>query len=108
MLGPYDRDEHEDAPQAVHDAGDGGQQIDEKGQRLPEPARRQLGDEQRDAKSQRRRDDQRDDRSDDRSIDGRRGAKMLADRIPLAARDERKAEPVERRPSGEKYLHAEQ
>ena len=60
------RQQHEDAPQPVDDARNRREQVDEKRHRLPEPARRELGEEERDADRERRREHQRD--ADDTSV----------------------------------------
>ena len=60
VSGTMARRELQRAPQAVDDAGDGGEQVDDVAERLREPPRRVVGDEQRDPDGERGRDDQRD------------------------------------------------
>src|SRR5215207_8028607 len=85
-------EQEEDSPQPVYDAGNGRQQIDQKRQRLAQPGRREVGQEDRTAERQRRRDDQRDDRGDDRAGDRRRRTELSGYGIPRARREELQAE----------------
>ena len=55
------RAEHEDAPEAVDDARDRGQQVDQVAEREGDPRRRDVGDEERDGDRQRHREDHRQD-----------------------------------------------
>src|SRR5262249_13521622 len=77
---------------------DRGEEIDEKRDRLPEPARRELGQEDRDADGEWRRDDERKNGRDESAEHGRRGAEPPGDVVPFARRIEAQAEVAKRRP----------
>ena len=68
--------QHEDAPQAVDDRRNRGQQLGQEHQRLPQPRRAELGDEDGDAERDRRRDEQREDRRVERAPDERQRAEL--------------------------------
>ena len=76
------RHEHEDAPQAVDDRRNRREQLGQEDERLPQPVRAELGDEDRDAERDRRRDEQRQDRRVERAPDERQRAELAGDRIP--------------------------
>ena len=69
---PTRRAEDEDAPEAVDDARDRGQQVDDVAERQSEPARRDVADEERHRDRERHRDDDRDRRRQDRAEGERR------------------------------------
>ena len=60
--GPQKRDEYEDPPQPVHDARNGGQELDPECHRLAHPSGRELGEEDRDPQGQGDRHQQREQR----------------------------------------------
>ena len=68
--------QHEDAPQAVDDRGNRGEQLGEEHERLAQRSRTELGDEDRDAERDRRRDQQRQDRRVERAPDERQRAEL--------------------------------
>ena len=74
--------EHEQAPDAVDDAGNAGQQLDRDADRPAQPHRAQLGEEERDHEPDRHRDQHGDERGDERAVDRREGAELLGHRIP--------------------------
>ena len=92
------RDEDKDSPQAVDDAWNGSEQIDEESHRLTQPCRRELGQKDRDANCQRRRDDQRNRGRDERSKKRGSRAEMSARNIPVARRHDRQSQLCESRP----------
>ena len=75
--------EDEDSPQAIDDAGNGGQQLGKKGQRAAQKAGAHFGEEDGDADGQRHRHQQRQERGNQRAIDERQGAEVAVDRIPI-------------------------
>ena len=76
------RREHEQAPDAVDDAGNTGEQLDGDADRAAQPHRAQLGQKHRDEQADRHRDQHGDERGDDRAVDRRDRAEFLGDRIP--------------------------
>ena len=77
------RHQHKDRPQAINDAGNGGQQFGEKGQRPAQKAGAHFGEEDGDADGQRNRQQQRQKRGNQRAVDERQGAEVAVDRIPV-------------------------
>ena len=90
--------EHHQAPHAVDDRRNRGQQLDRGAQRALQPPRRQLGQEQRNAETDGHGDDQRDQRRHQRAVDHHQAAELLLHRIPLGCPQERQAELAYRRP----------
>ena len=68
-MGGHERREHEQAPHAVDDAGDGGEQLDRHADGSANPARRNVGQEQGDADADRDREQERKKGGDERSVD---------------------------------------
>ena len=87
--GGQDGPEHQQAPHAVDDRRHRGQQLDRGAQRPPQPARRQLGQEQRDAETDRHGDQHRDERTHQRAVDHHQTAVAVLHRVPLRAHQER-------------------
>ena len=85
------RRQHEQAPDAVDDARDRGQQLDHRAERPLQPDRAQFGDEQRDAERDRDADQHRDRRGDQRAVDRRQRAELLGDRVPGLGRRENRS-----------------
>ena len=79
------RNQNEETPQAVDDARNRGEQIDEKRDRLAHPARREFREKNRDADRERRRDEERDDRRDHRAENRRRRPNWPLHRVPVAS-----------------------
>ena len=73
----HERHEDEQAPHAVDDRRDAGQQFDRRGDRPAQPARRDFGQEQRDAETDRHRDEHRDQRGDQRAVDRHQRAELV-------------------------------
>ena len=76
------RREHEQAPDAVDDAGNAGEQFDSYADRAAQPHRAQLGQEQRDEQADRHRDQHCDQRGDDGAVNRSNRPEFLGDRIP--------------------------
>ena len=96
---PQERDEDEDAPQSVDDAGNRGQQADQKGDRLPDDLRRELGQVDRDAERERHGDDAARGarrRACRRSAERRRNSSATGSQP--AGSDEIEPEPIDREP----------
>ena len=90
--GAHERDDDEDAQQAVDDAGHGGQQINQEGNDVADFARGEFGQKDGAGKSQRHGDDQCDSGGDQRAVNKGRGAKIIEDRIPGARPEKHPAE----------------
>ena len=90
----YQRHQHEDAPQAVHDRGDCGEQFGEEHERRAQARGAELGDEDGNAERDRRGDEQRQDRRVERAPDERERAEIAGHRIPGGRGPESEAEPV--------------
>ena len=105
-----ERGEHEQAPDAVDDARDAGEQLDGDADRAAQPLRAKLGQEHRDHQTDRHRDQHRDQRGDERAVDRSERAEVLGDRIPALADQEPRAEFAERGPraDNERYNYATQ
>src|SRR6185437_183101 len=84
--------EHEEAPDAVDDAGDRREQLDHRAQRPLEPDRTEFGDEDGDAEGDRDADQHGDRRAHQRAVDRRTSAETLLHRVPGLAGDEAPAE----------------
>src|SRR5262249_10807648 len=67
--GEEPRSQHEDAPQAEHHRGNGGEQVDDRDHVAAQPYRGEFGEEQRDADGDRDRDQQAQQRDDERAVD---------------------------------------
>ncbi len=93
-----ERRENEQAPDAVDDAGNAGEQFDSNTDRTPQPHRAKLGEKQRDQQADRHRDQHGDDRSDDGAVDRRDGAEFLGHRIPALYIQKAEPERVQSRP----------
>ena len=92
----HGRHQHEDAPEAVDDRRNRGEQLGQKDERLPQPVRAELRDEDRDAERDRRRDRQRENRRIQRAPDERQRAELAGDRIPDLGAPEVEAELLNR------------
>ena len=79
----HERNDDEEAPHAVDDRGNRGEQLDPRCRPGGAATRRQLGQIERDAESQRHRQDQRQHRGHQRAVDRHRGAEDLLHRIPV-------------------------
>jgi len=90
VLGHH-RHQHEQAPHAVDDRGDAGQQFDGGTDRATQPARRDFGEEEGDAEADRHGDDHRDERGDQGAVDRGEGAELVFDRIPVGGEEEAQA-----------------
>ena len=90
------RRQHEQAPHAVDDGRNAGQQFDRRAQRLADPGGGHFGEEQGDAEAHRHRDDHGDGRGDQGAVDGHQRAVLLAHRVPLRGHQEAEAELRER------------
>ena len=93
----HERREHEQAPDAVDDAGDAGQQLDGDADRPAQHHRAELGQEERDHQADRHGDQHGDGRGDQRAVDRRQRAEALGDRVPRFVEQEGEAEGAERR-----------
>ena len=76
------RPEDEDAPEPEDHARDRREQLDERSDRPADPARRELGEEERDRDRHRRRDQERDEGGDDGAVDEVERPEILRDGIP--------------------------
>ena len=94
----HERHQHEDAPEAVDDRRNRGQQLGQEHQRPAQPLRRELRDEDGDAERDRRRDEQRQDRRIQRAPDERPRAELAGHRIPGLGLPELPAELPDRQP----------
>ena len=92
------RREHKQAPDAVDDARNAGEQLDRGGDRPLERARAQLGNEDRDADGDRNADNHGNDRRDDGAVDRRERAELLGHRVPFFGGEKAEAERLERQP----------
>jgi hypothetical protein len=90
--------QHEQAPDAEYDAGDGGEQLDSHANGPFQHRRAELGQEEGNAEAGRHGDGHRDHRGHHRAVDRRQSAELFGDRIPDLAGDERETERLERRP----------
>src|SRR6266496_275118 len=103
---PVDGDQHrgddQDSPQAEHHRWHGGEQVDDRDGRSAQPARCELGQEQRDADRDRHPDEQRDQRGQGGSVhEGERPeyrAALRRARVPGLLGDEAEAHVAEDRP----------
>src|SRR6266536_596644 len=86
---------HEDAPEAEDDARNRREHLDECTDQASHAARRELAQEERDRKRERRGDDERDQRRDRGAIEARRSAEDALVRIPDRAPQERDPERAE-------------
>ena len=77
-----ERRKHEQAPDAVDDAGNAGEQFDSDADRPAQPQRTNFGQEHGDEEAKRHRNDHGDQRCHDRAVDRRQRAKILRDRVP--------------------------
>jgi hypothetical protein len=80
--------QHEEGPQAIDDAGDGRQHLDQEGDRPAHPARRVLDQVERRADADRRRQQQADERGHQRAVDEGGRPELLEDRVPGGAEEE--------------------
>ena len=93
-----DGGQHEQAPDAVDDAGDGSQQLDRDPDRALEPHRGELGEEDGDAEAHRDRQQQRQEGGDERAVHRRERTVLVGDRVPDLAGEEAELEVRQRRP----------
>ena len=92
------RRQNEQAPDAVDDARDRGQQLDQGADRPAQPGRAQLGQEHGDRRAPTgTRDHHGDQRGDKRTVDRRQRAEELLDRVPWLAPQKPEAEGLEGR-----------
>ena len=98
-----ERPEHEEAPHAVDDRGDAGEQFDRKPDRAAQPERTNLGQEHRDAEADRNRDHHRDHGGDQRAVDRAERAehRRIGRRRPARGEQEGKAVFPDRRPGAD-------
>ena len=92
-----ERREHEQAPDAVDDAGNAGEQFDGDADRAAQPQRAQFGQKQRDEQADRHRDQHGDERRHDGAVDRREGAEFFGDRVPTLGHQKTEAEGAQRR-----------
>ena len=94
------RAEHEEAPHAVDDRGNAGEQFDRHADRAPQPLRAEFGEEDRDAKADRNRDHHRDHRGHQRAVERAERAehRRIGRRRPPRRQQEGKSECPHRRP----------
>ena len=90
--------EHENAPEAEHDAGNGGQHVDEDADGAPYASRCELGQEERDRDRDRPCEQQGAERRDGGADDERRRAEELFVRVPGLGRQELEPELLHRGP----------
>ena len=90
-----ERREDEQAPDAVDDAGNAGEQFDGDADRPAQPLRAQLGEKERDHQADRNRDQHGNERGDDGAVDRRQRAEIVGDRIPALADQKAEAEGAE-------------
>ncbi len=93
--------EDEEAPDAVNDRRDAGEQLNRRADRPARPVRAELGEEDGDADADRDADEHGDERGDHRAVDRGNGAELLGDRVPALRRDKAEAEGVQRRERNE-------
>ena len=94
---PDKRDQDEDAPEAVDNGRNGGEELGQEHQRLAEPGGRQLRNVDRDAECDGPRDDQREHGGVQRAPDERPRAELAGNRIPDLGLPELPAELPDRR-----------
>ncbi len=96
----HDRRQHEDAPETVDHAGDGGEHLDEERRDSPQPNRGDLGQVSRRAHAQRQGDDHGDQRCHHRSVHERERAEhgRVGVGVPVLTRQEAKPDRVDRQP----------
>ena len=92
-----ERREHEQAPDAVNDAGNAREQLDGDADRTPQPHRAQFGEKYCDEQADRNGDQHGDERRNDGAVDRRDGAEFFGDRIPGLFIEEAHAERAQRR-----------
>ena len=96
-----ERPQHEEAPHAVDDRRNAGEQLDGDGDRPAQPLRAELGQEDRNAEADRNRDQHGDERRDQGAVDGTERAEhrlRLRGRRPALRPEELEAEGLHRRP----------
>ena len=89
------RRDDEEAPHAVDDRGNRGEQLDRGADRTAQPDRREFGEVERDAEGHRHGEDQRQDGGDDGAVDRHRGAEHFLDGVPGGGNQEQRAELAE-------------
>ena len=92
-----ERREYEQAPDAVDDAGNAGQQLNGDPNGPPQPHWAQLGQKHSDQQPDRDRDQHRNKRRDEGAVDRRERAEFLHNRVPALLDKEVEAESAERR-----------
>ena len=90
--------ENEQPPDAIDDAGHACEQFDGGADGALERPRAKLGEEYRDADTERHGDHHRQRGADDRAVDRRERAELFGDRIPVVRSEEVPAERFERQP----------
>ena len=93
-----ERAEDEDPPETDHDARDRGEQLDERRNRRADPARCELGEEERDSDRGRRRDKHCEERQVRGAEDEVERAELAFDGIPRSRRQETEPELRDRKP----------
>jgi hypothetical protein len=83
---------HEQAPDAIDDAGDAGQQLNGGADGALQALRTNLGEKDCDAEADGNPDKHGDSRGDDRPVDRRQGTELLSDRVPFFCDQEVEAE----------------
>ncbi len=105
-----ERRQHEQAPDAVDDRRNAGQEFDCDTDGTAQVLRAKFGEENRDPKSNRNRDQHGNDRSDDSAVNRRERPETLLHRVPFFGPDEADAEVIERgqRTFDQREYHAKQ
>jgi hypothetical protein len=93
---------HEQAPDAVDDAGNSRQQLDGYADRTAQPLRAQLAQEQRDQHAHRHGDQHGDQRRDKRAVDRRQCPETLRHRVPVLIDQKRRTEGPQGRQTAER------
>ena len=96
--GADERAEHEDPPEAEHDARDRRQHLDQRADHAADRRRRELGQEQRDRDRERTGDQDGREGGDRGPVEEVERAELARDRVPVLVPDEREAERLDRGP----------
>src|SRR5262249_41596356 len=93
-----ERREHEQAPDAIDDARNAGQELDRDADRPAQELRAQFGQKYRDQQPDRNRDQHGNERSDEGAVDRRERTELFGHGIPALLDQEIEAERLQRRP----------
>ncbi len=104
-IGLKEGGEHEQAPDAVDDARDAGEQLNGDADRPAQALGADLGQEDGNAEADGNADQHGDEGSQERAVDRRQGAEFLGDRVPALRSKEVEAEGA---PSGKRAMHERQ